>query len=138
MCVCCVCCVCCVRYAAYSRTHTSVAFLLPSFFLRYCITLDPAKRPQSVEDIKQSKVYAGYDFQGLNAKTLVPPFTPAVDVANCEVNGDELESMVSGSGGGEMEEECNLTEAQQKTFMVRRTERRKGGAVGRGVWEERV
>ena len=91
-----------------------------------------------MEDIKQSKVYAGYDFQGLNAKTLVPPFTPAVDVANCEVNGDELESMVSGSGGGEMEEECNLTEAQQKTFMVRRTERRKGGAVWRGVWEERV
>ena len=53
------------------------------------IILDPQKRWGGAK-VRESLVYAGYDWAGLQAKKLKPPFIPDCSKANCELNEEDL------------------------------------------------
>lgn len=87
--------------------------------ITFMVDPNPDARCGTLDDLKGSKWYKGFDWRALNAKTLAPPFIPDTTTANCELDSSDLEKGLYGDSGANDIPPEHLpvpTEAEQKTF----------------------
>jgi serine/threonine kinase 32 len=58
-------------------------------FIRQCLDLREDMRIKNLDDVKKHKFFAGFDWEGLYAKSSKPPCIPDLSKANCDNSSEE-------------------------------------------------
>jgi hypothetical protein len=58
-------------------------------FISQCLDVRQSSRMKNLDDVKKHTFFAGFDWDGLFAKTSKPPFVPDLSKANCDNSSEE-------------------------------------------------